>query len=127
MKTFAQKLEKVAQVIAGEQPRLDLFAVVPFSKLPDRWDLVISSDTLGQENPDRFRYIVARLKKELTVKEMVKISRVAFLPSDDPLIVSLLARSNGQLDLGESFPDDDFERATVLWPTKRVPSMATTA
>lgn len=117
MTAMLDKLKRIAAIVDAEKPKLHFFALVHRVDTPDRWDLLVSSDKLEPWSMEALKYIVGRLKKELTAEEMIRISQVVALPPDNKVIASL--NENRRIRTGElSFlhPADRFDRAYVIWP-----------
>jgi hypothetical protein len=116
MNTLLERLKKVASIVNAERPKLHFFGLVHPVDAPDGWDLLVSSDRLEPWSMEALRYIVGRLKKALTAKEMVRIAQVVVLPRNHKAIAGL--RQNQQIRPGElTFlrPADRFDQAIVIW------------
>ncbi|MFI5380939.1 MAG: hypothetical protein ACHRHE_16700 [Tepidisphaerales bacterium] len=111
------KLEKVADVVADEKPRLRFFGLVHRITSPwDRWDLLVCSDKLAPRSIEAIRYILEVLKaKKLTREEMIRIARIVVLPRNNELIAAL--SEDEQLPLGKVYglhSMDDPDTAVVI-------------
>jgi hypothetical protein len=127
MKTWLDKLRMVAQVVAREKPKLHFFGLVPHALLPDRWDLLISSDQLDRSGMESLRYIIKQLKKRLTTREFLKIGQMVIMPRDKALLKKLnqpgefsVERLHGLYRF--NLPDE----VVVIWPTRKTTPLVQT-
>ena len=97
------KLDKVADVVAEEKPKLRFFGLVHRITSPwDRWDVLVCSDKLVPRSIEAIRYILGVLKaKKLTRAEMIRIARIVVLPRNHELIAAL--NEDEQLPLGKFY------------------------
>jgi hypothetical protein len=117
MKVLLNKLKKMATRLAKEKPKLHLFALVHRVEAPDRWDLLVSSDKLAPWSMNALNYIVPRLKKALTIEEIIKISQVVVLPPTNAVVTSLANYAHTETgDISGLYPTDRFDRVYVIWP-----------
>src|SRR5271154_6971447 len=97
--SLRNKLKKVAAIVAAEKPKLHFFGLIHRVDVPDRWDLLVSSDKLAPWSMEALNYIADHLKKVLTAKEIISIAQIVALPRNNSVIASLT--KGERIDSGE--------------------------
>jgi hypothetical protein len=81
-------LAKIEAAIEKEKGPLTLFAIIKNQEGLEKWDLVISS-RWTKSTLDNVHYVVGKLREGLSGDELVLISRVVPLKTDDRFVVAL--------------------------------------
>ena len=111
------KLKRVAEIVAKEKPKLHFFGLVHRVDVPDRWDLLVSSDKLAPWSMEALKYIAGQLKKALTADEIIRIARIVALPRNNAVIASLAKSDAIDSDEIEGLhPADNFDQTITIWP-----------
>ncbi len=127
---FSDKLEKAARAIAAEKPILHFVGLAQRADVPpDRWDLLASSDQLEPWSIDSIRYIVEKLRQNgFKPADMVRIARIAVLPTDNKLIRRLIESDEPFAEpIPGLHPMDYPDRAYVVWPMRATPAVMVAA
>ena len=122
-----EKLARIANIIAKGKQQLHLVAVIRSSRLSDRWDFIISSDSLVPHSHDAIKYVADLLKKNLTTQELIKIARIVVLSPSNRLVATLVENPKtrpDELNLLLHASDRFDMPPIVLWPPQAAP-MAT--
>jgi len=119
MKTWLDKLRKIAERIAREKPKLHFVGLVPHEILPDQWDLLISSDQLDRKGMEGLRYLDKTLKKHLTTREFLKITQMVIMPHDRAMLKKLNEPGEFSAErLHSLYRFDPPDEVIVIWPPK---------
>lgn len=86
MREFIEKIMKVEREISAEKGPFILFALFQREDSSDYWDLVAAADWIGKDKADPLRYIANHLKKNLKPDEMINLSRIVLIDSDNPAL-----------------------------------------
>ena len=116
MKTLIEKVKKLASILVAEKPKLHFLALVHRVGAPEGWDVVIASDQLAPRAMDALDYVAERLKKVLSLNELIQISRIVVLPRNHEVIAELMQNYAGSGVLTHLFPASGFDRAVIIWP-----------
>ena len=83
MKDLAEKLSAVERRISDARGEFTLFGLFQVEAAPNFWHLVVAASWADAETTlPVLKYMDRELKKDLTIDELVKISRIVILPAD---------------------------------------------
>ena len=86
-----QLLPLVQQEIANEQGSFTLFVMLQRDNSLDLWDIVVSAPWIGESTHPTLLKVIAELKRRLDPADMLTISRVVVLRSNEPFVKEMLA------------------------------------
>jgi len=89
MKQIIEKLISLEREISSQRGALALFCVFEREESPSLWDLVIAAPWVHRDHRKALDYVVKKIKKHLTVDEILKISRVVLLKPSDAIVRTL--------------------------------------
>ena len=77
---------KIVNQIEKERGQLTMCAVVLRDESPDRWDVVVAAPWLNPSKRESYEYLAKTFSQFLTREEMLSISRIVPVSSNDPLV-----------------------------------------
>lgn len=83
MTDFFQKLKRLELEVSEDKGDFSLFAIVLREDASNRWDLLVAAPWLDPDLHQSTKYLVKELKNYLLPNEIVLISKVVILNSDD--------------------------------------------
>ena len=83
------KFQKVEESLSKSKGPFELFGLFLREDSPGKWDLLISADWTKFNKMASIKTIAEELRKELTDKEFINISRIIILDEDDEKIKSI--------------------------------------
>lgn len=83
MKNIVKKLVDIEKEIASEKGNFKLFAFVLPEDASDYWDLLVSATWADEDSNESLKYLISKLKEKLTESELIKISKVLFIDSNN--------------------------------------------
>lgn len=89
MKAIAERLVKVEKKMAAEKGSFHLFALFLREDAVDRWDLVVASPWVDQNNAAALKYIAAKVQAVLKPNEMTMLSRIVIIEDSDPALSAI--------------------------------------
>lgn len=95
--------EKFAQLrdeIIAEKGELSLFALF-LREDADNWDVVVAAPWLEQDKASALKYLSAKITKALSKSELLDLSRIILLESDDPSVEALVSDAHVEQTVAE--------------------------
>ncbi|WP_319580511.1 hypothetical protein [uncultured Methanospirillum sp.] len=89
MTELEEKFKKIINTISQEKGNIKFFAIARRSDSEGFFDILISADWIRQDDFEILKYIVKIIKSLLNKEEIIDISRVILLNSDDPILKQL--------------------------------------
>lgn len=89
MKEIAEKLTQVERDLAEEKGQFLLFALFLREDAPNLWDLIVSASWIIKNKKQSIKYIFDRIKQELKVEELLKLSRIVVIEKDNLALEAL--------------------------------------
>jgi len=89
MKTLKDSLLKVEIALSRRWGAFGLFALFLRENAMDRWDLIVSAPWAQADEWKALKRISTRLRQELSVDDLVLLSRVVIVPETHPEVVAL--------------------------------------
>lgn len=89
MNNLKNKFTKVEKEISQEKGEFSLFVLLLREDSQDKWDVVLSASWFPESKKEVLTYIVNKLVKILTPKELLKLSRIVALNEDDSFVANL--------------------------------------
>lgn len=89
MNRLVQKLQRVQNEIAQEKGDLVLCALVLRRTAPAAWDIVLSAYWFEKKRSKTLDYVVGKLQKTFSRKEMLAISRIVLLDPSDSFVTQI--------------------------------------
>lgn len=89
MKEVINKLKQIEKKISSEKGQFLLFALFLREDAPDLWDLMVAASWVEKDKSDSLKYISDHLKKTLDTKELIKLSRIVLIDTDNPALDAL--------------------------------------
>ncbi len=89
MKEITEKLKSLEQNISKEKGDFLLFALFLREDAPDRWDLLVAAPWIPKSKKTALRYFSNKLVQTLSQKELLKLSRIAIIETDDPALSAI--------------------------------------
>jgi len=86
MKELIDKLIKVEKDISDEKGQFLLFALFLREDAPNLWDLMIAANWVEKNKAESLKYISAYLNKNLKPDELINLSRIVLIDSDNPAL-----------------------------------------
>ena len=86
MKDIAIKLRDMEMKMSGEKGAFNLFALFMRDDAENNWDLVVSSKWISTNKPESLKYIASNVRRALTQKEIVKISKIVIIGDNNPAL-----------------------------------------
>ena len=83
MKEIVKKLNDIEMEIAIEKGEFILFAFILPEEAAGYWDLLISAKWADKNRKTSLEYFIKKLKEKLSDNELVKISRILFIDSNN--------------------------------------------
>jgi hypothetical protein len=90
MNEFFEKIKSIGSEIDAEVGGVALFGVFKPAETPQRWDVIVSADWVGEDNTPAIYYVGRRLQERLDVEELVSLSRIEALPPSNDFVRSVL-------------------------------------
>ena len=90
MNEFFEKIKSIGKEIDTEVGGVVLFGVFKPADAPQRWDVIVSADWVGEDNTPAIYYVGRKLQERLDVEELVSLSRVEALPPSTDFVRSVL-------------------------------------
>jgi hypothetical protein len=84
MKELIDKLVQVEKDISSDKGSFLLFALFLREDAPDLWDLLIAANWVEKDKAESLKYISAHLNKYLKPEELIKLSRILAIDSNNP-------------------------------------------
>jgi len=84
MKELIDKLVQVEKDISSEKGSFLLFALFLREEAQDLWDLVIAACWVDDNKSESLKYLSAHLNKYLKPEELIKLSRILPIDSNNP-------------------------------------------
>lgn len=84
MKEFIDKLVRVEKDISAEKGSFLLFALFLREDASDLWDLLVAANWVEEDKAESLKYISTQLNKSLKPDELVKLSRILIIDSNNP-------------------------------------------
>jgi hypothetical protein len=84
MKELIDKLGKIEKDISAEKGPFLLFALFLREDAPDLWDLLIAANWVEKNKAESLKYISTHLSKSLKPDELIKLSRILLIDSNNP-------------------------------------------
>jgi hypothetical protein len=87
-----QVIEKFRQIeveISAEKGDFTLFALVEREDSLGKWDVVVSASWIGKNEKSLIETIAAKIHKNLSKEEQIRLSRIVVLPPSDSLVRNL--------------------------------------
>ncbi len=85
MNDLIRKIAEIEKSLSEEKGNFKLFAVFSKKNIEGLWDIVISADWMKNER-EGLDCISRKLTKELSIKEIVKISRIVYLDVNEKFV-----------------------------------------
>jgi hypothetical protein len=86
MKELIEKLSTNEQTIVQNNGPIKLFALFERLRVPSRWDVVIASNGLPENDIDVLKDIIEKIRAVLSKEEMIKIAAVILLDVNDHFV-----------------------------------------
>lgn len=84
MKEIIDKLVQVEKDISSDKGSFLLFALFLREDAPDLWDLLITANWVEKNKAESLKYISVHLNKYLKPDELIKLSRILPIDSNNP-------------------------------------------
>jgi hypothetical protein len=84
MKELIDKLVKIEKDISADKGPFLLFALFLREDAPDLWDLLIAANWVEKNKAESLKYISTHLSKSLKPDELIKLSRILLIDSNNP-------------------------------------------
>ena len=81
MRDLIEKFQRMEMRISRERGPFNLFALFLPEDAANLWDLVVSAPWADGNEIEARRYLVGELQKELTTREILRLSRTVFIPT----------------------------------------------
>ena len=128
--SLAEKIAEVVRILEADNGVFQLFAIFQRVDAGDRWDIVVSASWLPNASLANLRLIAHSLQSHLSTEEMVNISRIAIVQSNDKDVREIREefgfRALGELPItfyNRTYFGKDIRRGTILaaipWPGTR--------
>lgn len=112
MKEITEKLRALEQNIAAEKGSFLLFALFLREDAPDRWDLLVSAPWIPKNKNTALKYFSDKLIRTLSQNELLKLSRITIIESDEPALAALQQAMQIEHGLAE-IKDSNFFGLTI--------------
>ena len=89
MNEIVEKFASLEAEIAQKRGDFSLFALFLREDAPDRWDLIVSAPWVGQNKDEAVDYLIAEIKSHLGPQDLVSLSRIVVVDSNDPPVQAL--------------------------------------
>lgn len=89
MKELIDKLVKIEKDISAEKGPFFLFALFLREDAPDLWDLLIAANWVEKNKGESLKYISTYLSKTLKPDELIKLSRILLIDSNNPGLIAI--------------------------------------
>ena len=89
MKEVINKLIQIEKKISSEKGQFLLFALFLREDAPDLWDLMVAASWVEKDKSESLKHISDHLKKTLDTKELIKLSRIVLIDTDNPALDAL--------------------------------------
>jgi len=86
MKEIIEKFLKIEQEISSEKGALYLFALFLRENAIDVSDLLVAAPWIHNNKAEILKYVVGKVQKALTPKELVQLSRIVLIEKDNPIL-----------------------------------------
>jgi len=83
MSDLVTALEEIERELSQQKGPFTLFAVFERQDIPNRWDVLVAAPWVDQNNEQAMKLLAAEMKKRLPPPEIVRVSRIVLLDSDD--------------------------------------------
>src|SRR5262245_56641810 len=83
MSDFLTALVEMERELSQQRGSFTLIALLERQDIPERWDLLVAAPWIEPDNEQVLRLVAAEVKKRLPPSEIVRISRIVLLDSDD--------------------------------------------
>lgn len=118
--TLFDGLSAVAERIEAEGGPLQLFAIMHRADTIDRWDVVVSAPRFNPDRIEDYRRVIDRVQSMLPWDQYMRVSHVAILPPNSPMVTAILASSElepGKLRaLAEPIGGVDYDKGYLVRP-----------
>ena len=89
MKKIVEKLLHIEKQTSEEKGPYILFALFLREDSPDRWDLLVSAPWVSEDKYKAIEYLADALKRTLQPAELIRLSRIVPIETDNPALNSL--------------------------------------
>ena len=86
MQTLIEKFELVAEDLEKEYGELTLFGLFLREDSFEKWDVIVSAPWLLPDSQESYNMITTEIHKFIKNGNLVKLSRIAILSVDNPLV-----------------------------------------
>jgi hypothetical protein len=107
MRAQIKKFQNVEKKLSDTKGRFELFALFLREDSPNKWDLLIAADWARGDKKASINIVVEELKKELSERELLMLSRLIILDKDDATQKALQEARQVEHGLAE-ISDSDF-------------------
>jgi hypothetical protein len=87
--SLIQKLVEVEKKASSEKGKFALFALLARPEAPEHMELVVSAPWIEGNVKEAFEYLAKEMKAILSSEEMLLISRIVSLDSDNPYLTKI--------------------------------------
>src|SRR5947207_3179226 len=101
MKQLAEKIQQFEKDVSKEKGDFLLCALVLRDRSHAQWDLVLSASWFGTKRGNTLKYIIGKLKKQLSDKELLRISKIVLLDPVDPFVAGIVHAIHAEHGLSE--------------------------
>lgn len=105
MSDMVAALEQVERELSRQQGSFTLFALFERQDIPSRWDLVIAAPWVDRDNEQAMRLLASEMKKRLPPSDVVRVSRIVLLDSDDSSVRAITSAhpvEHGRVEIDEA-------------------------
>ncbi|MCP4350166.1 MAG: hypothetical protein GY795_32215 [Desulfobacterales bacterium] len=89
MKNFIKKFLSIEKEIADEKGGFILFGLFQREESVNIWDVVASSNWIGNDTKEPLKYIADKIQSRLTSDEMLDLSRIVLLEPSNRFVVDV--------------------------------------
>jgi hypothetical protein len=84
-----EKLKSIVHSLEGEHGPILVFALFLREDPLEKWDIVVSAKWLNSSDRTSFETIASKIQKSLNASELMQLSRIVILDTDDPVVAFL--------------------------------------
>ena len=103
MNTFIQKMRILEKKISAEKGNFVFFALTELENRQNEWDVVVSAPWLPSREIEAISVMTDSIFDVLDKDELLQLSRVVILNSDEPFIKEVVKKSGGREALSDVF------------------------
>lgn len=89
MKQLAEKIQQFEKEVSMQKGDFLFCALILRDRSHARWDLVLSAPWFETKRSNTLKYLISRLEKNLSKKELSQISKIVLLDPSDQFLVDI--------------------------------------